>query len=338
VRWGRKEAARLGDRWHGHWFRLQLRQRLKGPFVCQPWDGGVLSRVYFHAVDVEIRRFRQPVRDGQLRFAKAKDSFDRRLQAMMQMPLGLPVMKAMMPMFRSAAEMRRIKDAANINAAAPALPAPEPVKHTVSAPKSRIWRDADHFIDKLQARGYQVLGRGCFSTVLAKPGSEKVIKVNTQADNWPDFVLWAAKAGYAGTFAPRLFSLRYINGVQQEFYVAVVERLDATVRDTRNDRVRNLHSLLRNVLEAGRIERDRARADEQLIEADKMQPGAARFVLEFRLHAEKGGHGRLDLHNENWMYHQGRIVLVDPFCSGDRLSDSAKRRYRSRDLAALSAS
>src|SRR5438105_2456974 len=79
--------------------------------------------------------------------------------------------------------------------------------------------------DRLIKRGYQEIGSGYFSVVLAKPGSDKVIKICNTPDRSLDFVIWAAKHGYAGSLAPRVYSYKqYEDGT----YTAVMERLGET--------------------------------------------------------------------------------------------------------------
>jgi hypothetical protein len=84
--------------------------------------------------------------------------------------------------------------------------------------------------NKLRARGYQLLGKGLYSNVFAAPKSDKVIKV-ADMDEWPRYILWATKNGYAGNFAPKVYSLKFHDG----YYVATMERLVATIQDIRNE-------------------------------------------------------------------------------------------------------
>src|SRR5688572_8016831 len=81
---------------------------------------------------------------------------------------------------------------------------------------------------RLLKRGYERLGAGCFSTVYAKPGSDRVLKVTSVPDNWIDYIMWASENGWAGKYAPRVYSYkRYPVPTDREFFsVAVVERME----------------------------------------------------------------------------------------------------------------
>src|SRR5882672_10391646 len=62
------------------------------------------------------------------------------------------------------------------------------------------------YISWLEKKGFKRLGAGAYSTVLGKDGSDKVIKVSRSLDNWIDYIQWSAANGYAGNFAPRVYS------------------------------------------------------------------------------------------------------------------------------------
>jgi hypothetical protein len=100
-------------------------------------------------------------------------------------------------------------------------------------PKS-VFDDARSFYQRLEKKGFVCLGRGYYSYVMAKPGSDRVIKIgrSANADGWPDYVHWAAQEGYAGTFAPKVFSYKVIKGKQANFSVAIMERMDRTLSES----------------------------------------------------------------------------------------------------------
>jgi len=77
----------------------------------------------------------------------------------------------------------------------------------------------------LEKRGYTKLGGGIYSEVYAKGNSDRVIKVGRAGDSWPDYIEWATINGYAGKFAPKVYSLKF----HDLFYVAVMERLVVTI-------------------------------------------------------------------------------------------------------------
>ncbi len=78
----------------------------------------------------------------------------------------------------------------------------------------------------LMKRGFRKIGGGLYSDVLAKDGSDRCIKV-AHGDRWPDYIEWADKHGYLGTFAPKVYSFKQ----HPLFYVAVMERLVCDFRD-----------------------------------------------------------------------------------------------------------
>lgn len=87
------------------------------------------------------------------------------------------------------------------------------------------------YIDWLEKKGFKRLGAGAYSTVLGKDGSDKVIKVSRSLDNWIDYIQWAAKEGYAGNLAPKVFSWKKHESDTNNFSVAIVERMQSTTRD-----------------------------------------------------------------------------------------------------------
>jgi hypothetical protein len=220
-------------------------------------------------------------------------------------------------------EKALLREMAKATAPAPAAPAP--------APKAR-WCHADQYIQKLEDRGYVRLGSGCFSTVLAKPGSDRVIKVGRNLDAWPDYVLWAARKGYGGTWAPRLFSFRRHKCHNGEFYVAVIERLENTIHglkkgeDKRHSQFESDRLALARILKNTLPDDDGAAAD-----VDEKMPGALRFCIRVRAWQASIGAG-FDLHSENWMVAGERLVLTDPVTESRGRTSTAPRRVTSREL------
>jgi hypothetical protein len=191
------------------------------------------------------------------------------------------------------------------------------------------WRCGYHFVEALMKRGFERIGSGLFSDVLAKPGSDRVVKVYTYGsqgehatDPWPEYVLWAAQNGYAGTHAPRVFSFKIVNGTMGTFYVAVMERLEATMAQLRGPSSPDpRYSLLTPLTHhySGAYNRE---------EADAAVPGFYDFYRHFR----EAFRGRgTDLHDGNFMVQGVRLVLTDPLSGG---GTSTSRRWRvSRDGA-----
>lgn len=213
----------------------------------------------------------------------------------------------------------------------PPLDGPKAKPPLGKAPEFSKWRDGHQFIHKLTDRGFRQIGAGAYSTVLAKPGSDKVIKVCRQLDCWLDYVVWSARQGHAGKWAPRVYSFRRFNaGLDSEFYVAVVERMEATVSAVQKQR-QNTHMAWKHL--RAFIEK---KSDRDGLEAEKLAPGALRFGIDFRVEFGSAGN---DLHSGNFMVRpDGTLVCTDPLTSETGNSSShAPSRMRHRDLEALCA-
>lgn len=189
------------------------------------------------------------------------------------------------------------------------------------------------FIERLQRRGFQLLGAGAFSSVLGKPGSNRVIKVGrSPPEGWIDYVMWADAAGYAGSFAPKVYSIKvhedtFIGPRQmweqadQSWYVAVMERLDCTLsndrRETGRDVTRKVMREMSNIINGGfGGQPDRAALHTHC-------PGAEAFADALRASQLSMG---WDLHDGNWMLRGDAIVLTDPISAP---SKSGTTRWRS---------
>lgn len=193
---------------------------------------------------------------------------------------------------------------------------------------SSVWKDGEHFIERLYKRGYSTLGAGAFSTVLAKRDSDRVVKVSRKPDPWLDYIVWANKEGFAGTLAPRVYSYRVIKGRFQTFYVAVMERLECTISQCGMSKphAARAHNAMRHWISH--------KDDKSGLEAEKYAPGALRFGAAFRLAFQRNH----DLHEGNFMLRKdGSLVCTDPIWNEDSRVTYSKPRMRSRDLEALRA-
>ncbi len=189
------------------------------------------------------------------------------------------------------------------------------------------WSDGYHFGEALVRRGFERIGSGDFSAVYAKANSDRVIKVNRTPDNWLDYVVWATKAGFAGGFAPKVYSYRYIDGYDATFYVAVVELLD--------DEIANIDHQRPDLFRECSLLSDYMRGYNG-VTSDMLHPDSARFGDELRANIS----GPLDLHFRNWMVRaDGTICLIDPITERASSLDglSAPPRMRSSDMASISA-
>jgi len=155
----------------------------------------------------------------------------------------------------------------------------------------------------LEKRGYTKLGGGLYSEVYAKGNSDRVIKVGRAGNSWPDYVEWATINGYAGKFAPKVYSLKF----HDRFYVAVMERLVATIGQLNAA----CHS-------------SNANPFYEQYQATKYWAGSAfgdpmegcEDLMAFCVALGSSGHAT-DLHDGNMMIrHDGQIVVTDPSSRG----------------------
>ncbi len=158
--------------------------------------------------------------------------------------------------------------------------------------------------NKLAGLGCQVIGNGLYANVFSVPHrSDLAIKV-AGCDPWPDYIRWATKAGYAGKFAPKVYSLKF----HSDYYVAIMERLVCTVREIRfTDKgdyrdIRTDQLTLYNQFSGyGRGEKDETAA-----------PDFIAYVAQLRHHQFYG-----DMHDGNVMVrHDGQLVITDPVSGG----------------------
>lgn len=178
------------------------------------------------------------------------------------------------------------------------------------------------FIEGLKKHGFEVLGSGAFSTVLAKPGKDRVVKVIRRPDGWVNYVKWAAEAGEAGRFAPKVFSYKKIKGRQSNFAVAVMERLSYTLEKVPDEAdLKILPDLL------GRV--DRNPFAHKMV--DMIAPGLGDFAIkmgkEWNIPVS-----HFDFHSGNMMVREnGQFVIVDPVSRGE----DKYNRLRAGDFPAV---
>lgn len=162
------------------------------------------------------------------------------------------------------------------------------------------------FAKGLEKRGFKLLGSGAFSRVYAKDGSDRVLKVTrTPTDGWINYINWASKKGYAGSYAPKVFSYKYFKTKVKggQFSVAVVERLEQTIykANYKHD-AHAVHSLLHMAANDNQMARTLV---------DLAAPG----ILKFNDQLRKLGAG-LDMHGGNFMLRKdGTLVFTDPVSS-----------------------
>lgn len=179
------------------------------------------------------------------------------------------------------------------------------------------FHDGQAFIDALKKRGFEQLGNGAFSTVLGKPGKDRVIKVTRRPDGWIDYAKWGATTG--SSFVPKVFSYKKISGKKKDFEVAIMERLEYTFYKAPEDHaLRILPDLLwksENNPMAARF-------------AETLAPGVTNYMKGIY---DKFGRDGLDLHNGNYMIRKdGSFVVTDPICDGPK---TEYKRLRAGDFS-----
>lgn len=169
--------------------------------------------------------------------------------------------------------------------------------------EKKAFDNAEGFIKALERRGFKRLGSGVFSTVLAKDGHKRVIKVVRRPDGWINYVHWAAQIGEAGHFAPKVFSYKKIKGRLNNFSVAVMERLEYTLSDAPEE---HALKILPDLLY--RAEKN----DMAQSFADVLAPGLVEFLKKMG-EKWKIPFANFDLHGGNLMVRaNGGFVVVDP--------------------------
>jgi len=191
-----------------------------------------------------------------------------------------------------------------------------------AVPKTSAFKCPFNFINRLEKRGYSVLGRGAYSTVLGKEGSSKVIKVSRSLDDWIDYVQWGAANGYAGNFVPRVYSWKRFSKPSEgpfecnDWSVAVVERMADTVSDRKHD-MSLLYDLYYPATQGNIM---------AALFMDDLCPGSLKFFKE--LHQN---HFSSDIGGKNMMIRaDGSFCVTDPTCGRIK---TEKKRIRSGDLS-----
>jgi len=175
----------------------------------------------------------------------------------------------------------------------PELPLGDPLSNRGKKSMQR-----SEYENKLRALNFEHLGKGMYANVFAIPNTDKVIKVASN-DAWPDYIKWATKNGYAGKFAPKVYSLKFHDG----WYVAIMERLVDTMK---NFRVSSEQYQLYYDHVARRSSDIPARSSK----------GKPKDLIEFVHNLRDAGLAN-DLHQGNVMVRKdGQLVITDPSHGG----------------------
>lgn len=170
-------------------------------------------------------------------------------------------------------------------------------------------------------KGYKVLGSGHYSMVVAKDGSDKVIKIGKNpTDRWIEYCKWAAENGFAGNFAPQVYSYKYLKGTESNFTISVVERL----KDTFYKAVPKEHDLLSyQSLVEYKVSYGNSMAGTLV---DLLIPGTNAFLDQFKAKFPNGH----DLHGANIMLRDcGSVCFSDPIAGH---GNCFPKRLKSKDF------
>ncbi|MGQ7794516.1 hypothetical protein ACUN0C_19095 [Faunimonas sp. B44] len=164
-------------------------------------------------------------------------------------------------------------------------------RRALSFPKT-----AHDYAERLTRLGFYEIGSGCYSRVYKRIGSDRVVKVCAVGDLGIDYLIWAHENGWAGNWAPKIYSARrFADGA----YIAVLEHLEATV---------------------SRVPKYKTQYED--MRRSREHP----FMKALR---DRFPHTDFDLHNNNWMIRKtGQLVLVDPLSeSGTSTNKFEKLRF-----------
>lgn len=201
----------------------------------------------------------------------------------------------------------------------------------------------------LERRGFEPIGSGCFSTVWARPDSDKVVKVSRRMDGWPEYILWAARHGFMGGLAPRVYSFRLVQhgrSADPEYmtYVALCERLvhtQSAIRPTngwREEPRPHSYTQALRFQAADWFHQQLGCWGDGSEPPEPFQailgPDVQRFIHEWKNSRPRNG---TDIHGENFMYRaDGTLVLNDPFVGGiEGSTASTMRRVRSHNFTSM---
>ena len=177
------------------------------------------------------------------------------------------------------------------------------------------------FEQGLKKHGFELLGHGYYSKVYAKPGSNRVLKVTKADDNWYDYISWARESGWAGKFAPMVYSYKKVEFKGDTFYIASMERMSVPLASLREkDSLHIMQPLISYHMSGNAL----ATSMISSYNAD-----LAKFLIDFK-EQFKDQH-RFDLHGGNMMLRDDQsFCLTDPICGKKK---TEYKRLRERELS-----
>jgi hypothetical protein len=183
-----------------------------------------------------------------------------------------------------------------------------------------VFRDSYRYTRRLEAHGWHPLGSGFYSTVLGKPGCDKVIKIcrNGGDDAYPMFAAWCVQN--PSPYLPRIHSFKRHNG----FYVVVLDRLAKTTAQAHpNTGWSQTTDMIQGYARGHEFNGMRkVFLNSVWNELPGLKEVVDRFVEEFR------GQASFDMHDGNWMLTEdGKLVMTDPLAGTN--TDKASERNSS---------
>lgn len=198
--------------------------------------------------------------------------------------------------------------------------APEPPQGTVTLPRF----SGSGYAARLQRHGFGVIGRGGGFTfdstlVLARPGSDRVVKIGTYpaGDPYPHYAAWCIRN--PGPFRPVIRHLAWHGKGLSRFFVVTMDKLTPADWKDHQPLIHALSKWYEGLIAAG--------YDYRVWQHGPTDPRwAKRLVKGLRRHGLKSESSfievlsgafpsyMLDPQPNNWMLDsKGRLVLIDPF-------------------------
>lgn len=186
---------------------------------------------------------------------------------------------------------------------------------------------AFNLIKSLTKRGNVVLGSGCYSAAIASNNNNQVIKIgNNMSDPWIDYYHSIVKSNQTNPHVPKIKSFSCFE--EHSYYVCVMEKLD---EQCNNDIFCKKKT---TIVELCRDYTTSMITREEFVESckpfsaeipcpivladllDKIKEGTDIFDYEY-VPEDCYSYKRLDMHNGNFMFRDGVLVVIDPWCEYD---------------------
>jgi len=177
---------------------------------------------------------------------------------------------------------------------------------------------AFNIIKSLSKRGNAVIGSGCYAAAISANDNNKVIKIgNSINDPWLDYYRLIILPNQKNSCVPKVYSF-YID-YENEYYVCIMERLEDSTNtaaaDLCKEYVCGWHTQKEFIQLAIKVKAIAAKVDELLFILNKIKEHTDIFENDYS--TDIGGTRKLDMHEGNFMFRNGLIVVTDPWCEND---------------------